>query len=495
MRNKTSQTILFAQMAALLILSTEPAWPQATWTELFPTGGPSGAILGRQPVSPGYDPANNRLVVYFASNPAVSNPSPEVWVLTSANGLGGPPAWIQLSPSGSPPIANANQTSVYDPVSNRLTVYGGCYANCSPALSDVFVLTNANGLGGTPAWVPIAVTNPQPRDGGSAVYDASNNLMITFGGGLAFFGTDQNDTRTLSNANGIASPSSWSALSTSGGPPPVREAHTATYDQANNRMTIFGGSNLPVAIYNDAWVLANANGSGGLPAWQSLTTSGGPPAPRFVHSAVYDSTNNRMIVFGGLALSGSNYFALGDLWQLSYANGIGGTPTWTQLSPSGTGPGPNYSHVAVLDVANNRMIVFGGADQNSQVHKRVWVLTMGLGPLYSTCLLYDPAKAAKSGSTMPIKLQLCDTNGNNQSSPSITVHAVSITQTSTSISGPVQDSGNANPDNDFRFDSTLGTTGGYIFNLSTKGLATGTYNLNFTVTGDTSVYSAPFQVK
>ena len=70
-----------------------------------------------------------------------------------------------------------------------------------------------------------------------------------------------------------------------------------------------------------------------------------------------------------------------------------------------------------------------------------------------------------------------------------------FTQVSSSISGAVEDSGNANPDNDFRFDSTLGGTGGYIFNLSTKGLATGTYNLNFTVTGDSAAHAATFQVK
>jgi hypothetical protein len=70
-----------------------------------------------------------------------------------------------------------------------------------------------------------------------------------------------------------------------------------------------------------------------------------------------------------------------------------------------------------------------------------------------------------------------------------------VTQVSTSVSGQVEASGNANPDSDFRFDSTLGSTGGYIFNLSTKDLTTGTYNLNFTVSGDSFTYVAPFQVK
>ena len=115
--------------------------------------------------------------------------------------------------------------------------------------------------------------------------------------------------------------------------------------------------------------------------------------------------------------------------------------------------------------------------------------------IYGVCLLYDPTKAVKSPATVPIKLQLCNGNGNNLSSPSLTLFATSITQVSTDISGSVQDSGNSNPDFNFRYDSTLGSSGGYIFNFSTKGLATGSYTLNFTVTGDSSVYTAPFQVK
>jgi MBG domain (YGX type) len=40
------------------------------------------------------------------------------------------------------------------------------------------------------------------------------------------------------------------------------------------------------------------------------------------------------------------------------------------------------------------------------------------------------------------------------------------------------------------------TSGGYIFNLKTSGLKTGTYNINFTVVGaSNSSYTAPFGVK
>jgi hypothetical protein len=41
----------------------------------------------------------------------------------------------------------------------------------------------------------------------------------------------------------------------------------------------------------------------------------------------------------------------------------------------------------------------------------------------------------------------------------------------------------------------LGGTGGYIFNLSTKGLVKGTYDLVFTVEGDATTHSVSFQVR
>ena len=100
-------------------------------------------------------------------------------------------------------------------------------------------------------------------------------------------------------------------------------------------------------------------------------------------------------------------------------------------------------------------------------------LAVTITPAYNVCPLYDATRVAQSGATYPVKIQLCDFNGGNLSSSTLTLHAIGVTQTSTSISGPTLDSGNANPDSDFRFDPTLGGTGGYIFNLSTKGLSTG----------------------
>jgi hypothetical protein len=178
------------------------------------------------------------------------------------------------------------------------------------------------------------------------------------------------------------------------------------------------------------------------------------------------------------------------------------TPGWHQLRIDSGAGGVNmlvdgisvYSTSVVAKFRTVSMDVWGGPGGSEYYDDFSATIDTGQ-PLYSVCPLYDPSKAVKSGATLPVKLQLCTATGINVSSTDIMLHAVSITQSSTSFNGEVQDSGNANPDSDFRYDLTLGGTGGYIFNLSTKGLTTGTYHLNFTVTGDAYPYSTAFAVR
>ena len=377
-----------ATFCLAMVALAGPAGAQ-TWIELTPAGTLPPASPPKQVQ---YDAANNSLIAFLPGNPANGGPAAEVWVLTNANGLGGTPTWIKLPPTGLPPADTGGESVVYDESSNRLIVYGGCFSSCGFAQSQVFVLSDANGLGGTPAWSQSSVTNPVSRVGHTAVFDSPNNMMIAFGGHLAFFGTDHNDTRFLNNANGTLSPSTWTGLFPMGTPPGIRSAHTAVYDRSNNRMIIFGGDNLirtccpyNIAQYNDVWVLANANGIGGTPTWMQLLPSGPLPNPRgstgagHGHSAVYDEVNNRMLVFGGVEWSNpaQDGVLLGDLWELSHANGLGGTPVWTQLSQSGAVPGPRFTHGAAFDSASQRMIAFGGrAGTGALQSNRVWVLIL-----------------------------------------------------------------------------------------------------------------------
>jgi predicted extracellular nuclease len=113
-----------------------------------------------------------------------------------------------------------------------------------------------------------------------------------------------------------------------------------------------------------------------------------------------------------------------------------------------------------------------------------------LSVTFNICVLYDQTKAVKSGAVYPIKIQLCDINGNNVSSADTVVTAVNVQQVSSSSDGDVITSGNANPDSNFRFDN-----GSYIINLKTTGLSTGVYKLYFTAGNDPVQHSVEFQVK
>jgi hypothetical protein len=111
---------------------------------------------------------------------------------------------------------------------------------------------------------------------------------------------------------------------------------------------------------------------------------------------------------------------------------------------------------------------------------------------YNVCLLYDPTKVKKLGSTVPIKLQICDAAGANLSQPSIGVTATSVHFEAATTTGPLDDSGNANPDLNFRYDPSLT---GYIFNLKTSGLGPGRWQIRFRIGGDPGEHGAEFQLR
>jgi hypothetical protein len=152
-----------------------------------------------------YDRGSNDLILFGGYNDAGGYFN-DVWVLSNANGTGGTPVWSQLSPTGTPPAARANLSATYDPATNHMTVFGGIEANT--IYNDAGVLTNANGMGGTPAWMQIAASSnilPEPRAAHRAVYDPSSNVMTVFGGVLTPPPPPElvtNDIFLLSHANG-----------------------------------------------------------------------------------------------------------------------------------------------------------------------------------------------------------------------------------------------------------------------------------------------------
>ncbi len=281
----------------------------------------------------------------------------DVWLLSDNGGTN--LSWTKPAVSGARPSPRSGHTAVYDSNSNRMVVFGGGLGFASPCTNDTWALQNADGVGAL-SWTQLNPTGslPAARLRHTAVYDESSNIMIIYGGNDCFsarFG----DVWILTDANGVGGTPAWSQLSPAGLAPAGRENASAVYDPTSNRMIVYGGDEGVPTADNSVWVLTNANGSGGTPTWIQLSVAGTPPPVREGQSAVYDAQNNIMTIFGGQSeVEGGGLF--NDVWVLTDANGIG-SPSWRQLEPTLTvGPEPRLFHTAVYNPANNKMTVFGG---------------------------------------------------------------------------------------------------------------------------------------
>jgi hypothetical protein len=292
-----------------------------------------------------YDPVRERMLVFGGWNAATH--FNDVWALS----LAGTPVWTELTPSGTPPSARRFQSAIYDPVRDRMLVFGGFTGEVY--LNDVWALS----LAGTPAWTELTPsgTPPHTRYRQSAIYDPVRDRMVVFAGWWS--GTNFNDVWELS----LAGTPAWTELAPSGTPPSARYSHSAIYDPVRDRMVVFGG--VEEGFLKDVWALSFADSL----AWAELTPSGPLPHTRYVHSAVYDSVRDRMVVFGGY--DGETYRA--DAWALSLAE----APAWTELTPGGTAPGGRYGHSAIYDPVRDRMVVFGGFS-DSGFFGDAWELTL-----------------------------------------------------------------------------------------------------------------------
>lgn len=367
----------FTSAHAAVEAGSPPA--SSTWTLLFPT-----TILDERAAAAAvYDALTNSLIVFGGASAAtVDN---DVIALANANGIG-TSNWTTVIPNGAPgsPAARTYHTAVYDAANSRMIVFGGCTFTgdfCTAYQNDVWVLTNANGVSGTPTWTQLTPsgTLPTPRWGHAAVYDPATNEMIVYGGDnqqVTF-----SDTWVLSNANGLGGTPVWTQLSPSGGPPKGQDSPSLVYDSANNVLIEFAGTESDFgADTNSVWTLSHANGMGGTPVWTKIVANGaaGSPPKRDGHVAAYDAPNNRMIVFGGNANTASGFPQLNDAWVLAHANGIGGKPQWSKLRSSGTKPGGRTAHVGGYDAANNRLIIYGGGSWDADFFS-TWVLTSANG--------------------------------------------------------------------------------------------------------------------
>jgi len=291
----------------------------------------------------------------------------DTWLLTVV----GSPAWSNVQPIVSlpPPVPIAHRHSaagIYDPLRDRFLMLGGYQGSSVPnTFGDLAGLQ----VGTDSAWVDLLDSTPiGPLAAEGAVYDPVRDRVVVFGGNNGSF---LNDVWLIALTPTLSvSHVSFGLLA-----PEPRDHFVSAYDPVRDRIVVYGGDDQAMPL-GDVWAL---NLSPSL-SWIPLTPQSGPePLPRMMHSGVYDPNGDRLIVFGGLAFGDP----CNEVWALS----LGGTPTWTQLSPAGAGPSPRYSCSLQLDPNRQRAILFGGATfptSPPNIYNEVWALSLtGSTPVWT----------------------------------------------------------------------------------------------------------------
>jgi hypothetical protein len=213
-----------------------------TWSELVASGShPTGRLAGASI----YDPLRQRFVVFGGTVGATV----DVFALD----LSGTPEWSVLSVAGTPPIAGYGMTTIYDPKRDRMIMFGGSTSDYYYGVHDkVWALT----FGDTPTWTDITpeVAGPCARRSLVSIYDPVRDRMVIFGG---WDNLSNNQSSFLGDvwALSLEGTPQWTQLHPSGDAAPVgRDVPGAAYDSKRDRLVIFAGFD-GVNFRNDTWFL------------------------------------------------------------------------------------------------------------------------------------------------------------------------------------------------------------------------------------------------
>ena len=189
---------------------------------------------------------------------------------------------------------------------------------------------------------------PTPRGGAEMAFDSRRGRLVVFGGGDQVYGSGPVDELWEGDATG------WQQRVTAIRPA-KRMFHGFVYHAANQRILLFGGSNLTGDL-GDTW------------EWDGQTwTQRHPltaPSARSGPAMAYDAARQRTVLYGGVSMLGGG---LHDTWEWD------GT-SWTQMRPAGHPT--TWVAQMTYDAARQRAIavisLFGAGSETWEWDGAVW---------------------------------------------------------------------------------------------------------------------------
>lgn len=132
-----------------------------------------------------------------------------------------------------------------------------------------------------------------------------------------------------------------------GGVPCHRDYPCVVWDRKNNRIILFGGSDIGgyYMRFNDLWIF---NDKKIINKWKKMKLRGGSPSPIYLPTSVWDTKNSRMLMYDGHK---------NEMWAFNEKE-------WIKLNIKGKHPPSSDAYLSVWDTNNNRMIVWDCRDGN-----------------------------------------------------------------------------------------------------------------------------------
>lgn len=278
------------------------------------------------------------------------------WTVISLYATPCPAQWTQASPTNTPSIRRAGAMA-FDPVGNRLLLYGGLDLSPTPIRADVHAFAGTTFTLLTPANAPPA------RWGHAMATDWTRQRIVAFGGRSPSFYVDANDTWEWDGTN-------WARVTTAVSPP-ARHGHGLAFDEARGRMVLFGGSDAD-GVRSDTWEYDGTT-------WSPIAPTLSPPA-RECAVLVHDAGRRVTVLHSGQD-AGPPVFRFDDTWEYDGGN-------WRQVATATTPPA-RYRAAGVFDRNRGRIVTYGGfgsgiVQQTWEYDGRDWTNTGSGGTAYAT---------------------------------------------------------------------------------------------------------------
>jgi uncharacterized repeat protein (TIGR01451 family) len=185
-------------------------------------------------------------------------------------------------------------------------------------------------------------------------YDSNNNRVVLFGGHNEATGNRIDETWEYTTSS-----HTWNGPFTQNPKPSPREDHAMAYDSTNNKVILFGGWGGTGYGEDDTWEYDAATHT-----WYGPYIPSNRPFFLYGHDMTYDSENKRVVLFGGHSCIGESF---DETWEYDAT-----THTWYGPYTPNPRPSPRQNHAMTYDSINNKVVLFGGWDGTGTRCDETW---------------------------------------------------------------------------------------------------------------------------